>query len=432
MTALSQSDALALYVHWPFCASKCPYCDFNSHVREWIPQDRWREGLLAELRHWAGITGRRPLGSIFFGGGTPSLMPPATVARVIEAARRHWDAAPDLEITLEANPGSVEAARFRDLRAAGVNRVSLGVQALDDASLRFLGRRHGASEAVAAVRLAAKIFPRFSFDLIYARPGQTPTLWQRELADALAMAGEHLSVYQLTIEKGTPFHAAHTRREFELPDEDTQAALYETTQAMLESAGMPAYEISNHARPGAECRHNLVYWTGGDYVGIGPGAHGRITMRGKPSDARAPAPPSLNPPPQGGREPAAISSPSPSTGEGRGGGEAAGTVYATEQTPLPEGWLERVERAGHGTRRSDPVDPETRIEELLMMGLRLRAGIDRAAFARRAGRTLESALDPARLRRLVEGGFLIADDASLRATPAGLQRLNAVLAALIG
>jgi len=386
-TAAPAADALGLYVHWPFCLSKCPYCDFNSHVREWIPQDRWREALLAELRYWAAVTGRRPLGSIFFGGGTPSLMPPATVGLVIETAHSLWDAVPDIEITLEANPSSVEAGRFRDLRAAGVNRVSLGVQALDDASLRFLGRRHGASEAVAAVRLAARIFPRFSFDLIYARPGQTVAGWRRELADALGMAGEHLSVYQLTIEKGTPFYAGHARGEFALPDEDTQAALYETTQAMLEDAGLPAYEISNHARPGAECRHNLVYWTGGDYVGVGPGAHGRVTIEG--------------------------------------------IAHATEQTPLPEAWLERVERDGHGTRRRTPIDRETRIEELLMMGLRLATGIDRARFAQRASRALDDVLDPAKLQRLIDGGFLLSDETSLRATPAGLQRLNAVLAALI-
>ena len=386
-TAAPAADALGLYVHWPFCLSKCPYCDFNSHVREWIPQDRWREALLAELRYWAAVTGRRPLGSIFFGGGTPSLMPPATVGLVIETAHSLWDAVPDIEITLEANPSSVEAGRFRDLRAAGVNRVSLGVQALDDASLRFLGRRHGAAEAIAAVRLAARIFPRFSFDLIYARPGQTVAGWRRELADALGMAGEHLSVYQLTIEKGTPFYAGHARGEFELPDEDAQAALYETTQAILEDAGLPAYEISNHARPGAECRHNLVYWTGGDYVGVGPGAHGRVTIDG--------------------------------------------VAHATEQAPAPEAWLERVERDGHGTRRRTPVDRETRIEELLMMGLRLASGIDRARFAQRAGRPLDDVLDPAKLQRLIDGGFLLSDETSLRATPAGLQRLNAVLAALI-
>jgi oxygen-independent coproporphyrinogen-3 oxidase len=434
---MTAADTLALYVHWPFCASRCPYCDFNSHVREGVDQQRWCAALLAEIDHWAERAGPRRLESIFFGGGTPSLMPPETAAAVIDAATRHWTAADNIEITLEANPSSVEAARFRDIRAAGVNRVSLGVQALDDDALRFLGRRHDLAEALDAVRLAAGTFPRFSFDLIYTRPGQTVAAWRGELRRALAMSGEHLSVYQLTIEKGTPFWAAHGRGDFALPDEDTQAALYETTQEMLTDAGLPAYEISNHARPGAECRHNLVYWTGGDYAGVGPGAHGRLTVAAN----AAVDPPSLSLPRQGGGNVAAIerlTSPSPLAGEGGGGGEerrlgaVATTVLAAENHTSPENWLAAAERHGHGARRADPLDAGTRVEELLMMGLRLTRGIDRAGFARRAGRPLDAVLDAARVKRLVDGGFLVSDMGSLRATPAGLQRLNAVLAALTG
>ena len=251
---------LALYIHWPFCKSKCPYCDFNSHVRERIDEPRWRAALLAELDHWAPVLKGRELVSIFFGGGTPSLMAPATAAALIERATQHWSAARDLEITLEANPTSVEASRFAELRAAGVNRVSLGVQALDDASLKFLGRGHNAGEARDAVKLAARLFDRFSFDLIYARPGQTLDAWRAELSAALAIAGNHLSLYQLTIEQGTAFATAFARGDFRLPDDETQGALYEATQETLAAAGLPAYEISNHARPGEECRHNLVYW----------------------------------------------------------------------------------------------------------------------------------------------------------------------------
>ncbi|MCA8909912.1 MAG: coproporphyrinogen III oxidase, partial [Rhodospirillaceae bacterium] len=263
---------MALYVHWPFCKSKCPYCDFNSHVREAVDQARWRAALLAELEHVAQAVGRRRVTSIFFGGGTPTLMAPETAAAVIARAGDAFDLAPGCEITLEANPTSVEAAAFQGFRAAGVNRVSLGVQALNDADLAALGRQHSVAEARTAVALAARLFGRFSFDLIYARPGQTEAGWRAELADALALAGDHLSVYQLTIEPGTAFEGRARRGELDLPDEDTQAGLYEATQEVLEAAGLPAYEISNHARPGAECRHNLAYWGYRDYAGIGPGA----------------------------------------------------------------------------------------------------------------------------------------------------------------
>src|SRR5579863_145353 len=274
---MAGESELALYIHWPFCTSKCPYCDFNSHVRERIDEARWRNALLRELDRAAETLAGRRVASVFFGGGTPSLMAPQTAAALIERIATHWGLDDRTEITLEANPTSVEASRFAELRAAGVNRVSLGVQALDDGALKFLGRGHNAGEARGAVALAARLFPRFSFDLIYARPGQTLAAWRDELSAALAMAGNHLSLYQLTIEAGTAFATAYARGDFRLPDEETQAALYEVTQEALAAAGLPAYEISNHARPGEECRHNLVYWRYQDYLGIGPGAHGRLT-----------------------------------------------------------------------------------------------------------------------------------------------------------
>jgi len=381
-------DTLALYVHWPFCLSKCPYCDFNSHVRDAVDQDRWRAALVREIAYVAALTGRRTVTSVFFGGGTPSLMPAGTVAAVLGAAAASWCLADDVEITLEANPTSVEAARFRDFREAGVNRVSVGVQALDDAALRFLGREHDATAALAAIEAARATFARFSFDLIYDRPGQTVAGWREELARALALAGDHLSLYQLTIEKGTPFFAARRDGAFALPDEDTSAELFEATQEMCEAAGLPAYEISNHARRGAECRHNLTYWTGGDYAGIGPGAHGRLTL--------------------------------------------SGVATATEQTPAPETWLAAVEADGHGTRLSQPLAPHTRIEEMVMTGLRLAAGIGRDAFELRASIEIEDALEPRRLRRLIEGGLLEIDENGLRTTPEGRLKLNAVLGALLG
>jgi oxygen-independent coproporphyrinogen-3 oxidase len=385
---IEANDALALYIHWPFCVSKCPYCDFNSHVRDSVDQARWRRALVAELGRWAEETRGRGIGSIFFGGGTPSLMDPATAAAVIDAAAARWALDDDVEITLEANPNSAEAARFAAYRAAGVNRVSLGVQSLDDAALRFLGRAHDAGEAAAAVADAARVFPRFSFDLIYARPGQTVGDWRHELKRALDLAGEHLSVYQLTIEKGTPFQAAHRRGALSIPDEELGAALYEATQEMLGEAGLPAYEISNHARPGAESRHNLAYWRAADYVGIGPGAHGRLSV--------------------------------------------AGTAFATSNRRAPEAWLDAVERQGTGLDERRALDPAERLDEVVMMGLRIAEGIPRDRFRARTGREIEDALDVARIRTLAEGGFVVLDQAGLRATPPGRMRLNAVLAALLG
>jgi len=379
----------ALYVHWPFCRSKCPYCDFNSHVRESIDQARWRTALLCEIGHAADeeAPGLGPLTSIFFGGGTPSLMDPATAAAVIERVADRWGLTPDAEITLEANPTSVEAGRLADFRAAGVNRVSLGVQALDDDSLKALGRQHGVAEALAAVRTAAGLFARYSFDLIYARPGQTVALWRDELRRALAEAGNHLSLYQLTIEPGTAFHTLFNRGELAVPGEDDAATLYEITQNIMADAGLPAYEISNHAAPGAESRHNLTYWRYGNYAGVGPGAHGRIT--------------------QGGR------------------------TLAYRRRCAPERWLDDVEESGHGTADALPVEPDRRIAEILMTGLRLRAGIARGRFEALTGEGFESALDGRRLADLAEEGLLVLDRDGLRATADGRQRLNALLAHLL-
>jgi oxygen-independent coproporphyrinogen-3 oxidase len=380
--------SLALYLHWPFCRSKCPYCDFNSHVRESIDEGRWRRALEAELEHYAAETPGRPIASIFFGGGTPSLMTPETVSAVLERVRALWPIAGDVEITLEANPNSVEAQRFGELASAGINRVSLGIQALDADALKFLGRAHGLAEAYAAIDLARRQFRRFSFDLIYGRPGQSVEAWERELTRAVGLAGEHLSVYQLTIEPGTAFATAHARGDFAMPDEEAEAAFYESTAALLGTVGLPAYEISNHARPGAECRHNLTYWRYLDYVGAGPGAHGRLTF---------------------GTE-----------------------KVATRQHRAPETWLAAVEATGHGTLERVGLDREARRDELLMMGLRLAEGIPRTRFTRELGQDMEAALDMDSLARLIDAGFLSLDSERLAATTAGRQRLNAVLSALLG
>jgi len=384
---VKHNPGFAIYVHWPFCKSKCPYCDFNSHVRERVDHARWRAALLRELDHYAGLTAGRTVTSVFFGGGTPSLMEPATVGAVLDRIAERWPVAEGLEVSLEANPTSIEADKFRAFRNAGVNRVSLGIQALDDASLRFLGRQHNAAEATGAIGLAASIFDRFSFDLIYARPGQSVAAWEAELTQALDHAVGHLSVYQLTIEEGTAFFPLHARGDLVLPDEDLAGDLYEATQSLLGSAGLPAYEISNHARPGEESRHNLTYWRYGDYVGVGPGAHGRLTLDG--------------------------------------------AKFATRAHRAPEIWLERVERDGHGAAAPDPIDHATRGTELLMMGLRLSEGVPLARLAEESGRAPLEVLDPTALKRLVEGGFLEIDAERLCATHDGRQRLNAVLGTLL-
>jgi putative oxygen-independent coproporphyrinogen III oxidase len=381
------AEPLAVYIHWPFCRSKCPYCDFNSHVRDGVDAARWTRALRRDLDHQAELTAGREVASVFFGGGTPSLMPPTTVAELLDGVRSRWAVAPDVEITLEANPNSAEADRFRAFAAAGVNRLSLGVQALDPVALRLLGRAHDVNEAIAAIEHAREIFPRFSFDLIYARLGQSLDAWSRELDEALTIAGEHLSLYQLTIEPGTAFATLARRGELVLPEEESTAAMFEMTQDRLTAAGLPAYEISNHARPGAECRHNLAYWRYQDYVGVGPGAHGRLTR--------------------------------------------AGAKFATRQYRLPEKWLAAVEATGTGLEETVAIERDDAIEEMLMMGMRLVEGVSRTRLERIAGRDAETLLR-GNLAHLIEAGFITLDTERLAATAAGRQRLNAVLAALLG
>lgn len=386
-------EPLALYVHWPFCRSKCPYCDFNSHVREKVDQEAWRRALLDDLAWEAARTGRRRLASIFFGGGTPSLMPPETVAAVIAAARRHWPAVPDLEVTLEANPSSVEVGRFRAYAAAGVGRVSVGVQALNDADLARLGREHDAATARAAIAAAAAIFPRHSFDLIYARPDQDLADWRAELREALALAGDHLSLYTLTLEPNTGFYGAWRRGALVLPDEDSVAAQFELTQEMCSLAGLPGYEISNHARPGGESRHNLVYWRSGDYAGIGPGAHGRLTLPGEP-----------------GHGPQRI---------------------ATVRLRKPEAWLAAVRAQGNGLAEEAGIPPADLWPEALMMGLRLAEGVDLSRLRRRIGVPEAGFVDPAGLDRLLRQGLLWQAGERLGATARGRSLLDAVLSRLL-
>ncbi|MCZ6847186.1 MAG: radical SAM family heme chaperone HemW [Alphaproteobacteria bacterium] len=384
---IATPDTLAIYVHWPFCRSLCPYCDFNSHVSDHVDHARWRAALLRELEHYAELAGPRRVTSIFFGGGTPSLMAPDTAAAVIEAVAQHFILDEDIEITLEANPTSVESDRLVAFAGAGINRVSLGIQALDNAALAFLGRTHSAEEAITAIETAADTFERYSFDLIYARPGQSVDKWRCELEQAIERTRGHMSVYQLTIERGTPFYLAQARGDLVLPDDPVLAALFETTQEVLADAGMPAYEISNHAAPGQACRHNLAYWQYSDYAGIGPGAHGRIT--------------------------------------------AAGRIHATRQHRAPEIWLHRVEDHGHATQTNEPLEPQSVVAELVLMGLRLRGGIDAANFRARAGMALDVAFDPVALRRLAEAGLIVHNSDGLRATSAGRQRLDSVVAALV-
>ena len=367
-----------LYIHWPFCLSKCPYCDFNSHVRAKIDADAWQAAMLRELQTLSLRLDTKPkLQSIFFGGGTPSLMPGRIVEALLNEAERIFGFAPDIEITLEANPTSVDAGRFRDYRAAGVNRVSLGVQALNDQDLRALGRLHTVDEAMRAVTLAQATFPRASFDLIYARPGQTKDAWAAELDQALAQGCTHHSLYQLTFEEGTPFYAALQRGTMKETDADTAAELYELTQARMNAAGQPAYEISNHAKPGEESRHNLIYWRYGDYLGIGPGAHGRIAAGGK--------------------------------------------RIATSTIRAPEAWLARVNAEGAGLDRFDEVTTEEQGTEALLMGLRLSEGIDVAPIEQKLHRPL------ARVSALESQGLVTLTAGRLRATPRGRLVLNAVL-----
>jgi oxygen-independent coproporphyrinogen-3 oxidase len=390
------TEPISLYVHWPFCVSRCPYCDFNAHVRERLDQRRYRDAILAELAFEAARIGPRPLASIFFGGGTPSLMEPDTAAAIIAAARAAFPAAAEPgisptaepEITLEANPTSVELSRLEAFSAAGVNRISLGIQALDEAALAFLGRRHTAAQALEALAMARRLFPRASFDLIYARPGQSVAAWREEVRRALSFGLDHLSLYQLTIEPGTPFERAHARGEITLPDDATQAALHDATVEEAARAGLTPYEVSNYARPGDESRHNLAYWTYADYAGIGPGAHGRIPLGGVPT--------------------------------------------ATVRIRAPEAWMDAVEARGHGVREEEALSAEARAREMLLMGLRLSRGIDPERFVERTGVTLTEALDARTLALALSESWLgWTGEGALAATPSGRLRLDALLPALV-
>ena len=377
VSKVHRAQPFAVYLHWPFCLAKCPYCDFNSHVRDGIDQDAWRRALLDELDRAAERLPGREVSSIFFGGGTPSLMPPETVGAVLERIAARWSMDPEVEITLEANPTSVEAGRFRGYAAAGVNRLSLGVQALNDKDLKRLGRNHDADEAMAALNMARQTFARCNFDLIYARPGQDVAAWRAELDRALELEPAHLSLYQLTIEKGTAFDGT-----VQAADEDLAADLYEATQELCQDAGLPAYEISNHAAPGQEGRHNLAYWHYGEYLGLGPGAHGRLLVDGQ--------------------------------------------RLATVQRTSPEGWL-----SGERRQTEAVLSHNERAAEMLMMGLRLSEGVDGAAFLAEIGVPLEGYLAGPALDRFVDYRLLIWRDGYLAASPEGRQVLNTLTADLL-
>lgn len=380
-------EPLALYIHWPFCLSRCPYCDFNAHVRDVIPQQRFRHALRRELAWEAERLGRRPLRSIFFGGGTPSLMEPETVALLLEDARAMFEIPNDLEVTLEANPTSIETSRLAALRDAGVNRISIGIQSLEPEPLAMLGRQHSVTQAIAALEIARNLFPRVSFDLIYARPGQSAAAWRSELRRALDLAADHLSLYQLTIEPGTKFEAMHRKGDIVLPDEDLAAGLYDATAEEAARFGLLQYEISNYAKPGAESRHNLQYWRYGDYAGIGPGAHGRLSLDNR--------------------------------------------LFATRRHRAPEPWADRVERTGHGMTEQIELAAEQTTREMLLMGLRLMEGVAEGRFFARTGRTLASAIDADVFRQAAEAGYVTWHDGRLTATQEGRRRLDALLPRLV-
>ncbi|PHZ85295.1 radical SAM family heme chaperone HemW [Paremcibacter congregatus] len=391
---------LAIYVHWPFCLSKCPYCDFNSHVRDSIDETAWADALCRELTHYRGLSGPRQVTSVFFGGGTPSLMAATTTERVLTTIAQLWTVDRAVEITLEANPTSVEAQKFKDFSAAGINRVSLGIQALQDEDLKALGREHSVSEALDAIALSQKYFTRSSFDLIYARMGQSLTAWETELKQALALVDDsniagHLSLYQLTIERGTSFYHAHKKGRLILPEEDVAADMYDLTQQICNAHGLPAYEVSNHARPGEESRHNLAYWTYQDYIGVGPGAHGRLTIEGE--------------------------------------------LYALTQDRSPEKWLKNVAAAGHATDQKEALSAQMKAEEMIMMGLRLNGGIALDAFEKRVGQKIDEFIDSQYLERLFELDYMekaayqpaAQAQAHLGVTAQGMPLLNGLLGRLL-
>jgi len=383
----AMTEPLALYIHWPFCLARCPYCDFNAHVREVIPQRRFRDALRRELAWEAARLGRRPLRSVFFGGGTPSLMDPETVALLLRDVRDLFAPAPDLEVTLEANPTSIETSRLAALRDAGVNRISIGIQSLEPEPLAMLGRRHSVEQAVEALNIARSLFPRVSFDLIYARPGQTVAAWRVELRRALELAADHLSLYQLTIEPGTKFEALHRRGEIVLPAETVATALYDATAEEAARFGLLQYEISNYARPGSESRHNLQYWRYGDYAGVGPGAHGRLSFDGR--------------------------------------------VFATRRHRAPEIWAEMVERDDHGMTEQIALDQQSRAREMLLMGLRLMEGVSEDLFLARTGQSLASAIDAESYQNAAAEGYVSWHDGRLIATHEGRRRLDALLPYLV-
>ena len=376
--------SFGVYVHWPFCAAKCPYCDFNSHVRSRIDEEGWLEAILAELDWVSTHQARAPVvETVFFGGGTPSLMKGRSLGRILEKIAARWPMAKDVEITLEANPASAEAARFADYKAAGVNRVSLGVQSLNDTALKQLGRLHDAAEALAALALAMSVFDRVSLDLIYARPGQSDGHWREELKQALALATDHLSLYQLTIEPQTPYALLHKSGQLQMPDEDLAAGLYETTQELTQAAGLLAYEISNHARPSQESRHNMIYWRYGDYAGVGPGAHGRLDLGGQ--------------------------------------------RIATAAIKLPERWRQEVINTGHGFGELTPISHEEAAREHLLMNLRLTEGLDLDLYERRWG----VRPDGTKIMTLGQQGLVRLEGARLAATPEGRLLLNRVIEELV-
>ena len=380
-------DSLGVYIHWPFCKSKCPYCDFNSHVSETIDHDRWLQSYLREIDYVAGLTKGRRITSIFLGGGTPSLMRPDVVSSLIDHIQKSWSIANDIEITLEANPTSIEAQKFQDFKTAGVNRVSIGVQSLRDHDLKFLGREHSAAEAIKAIKTAENVFDRYSFDLIYARPDQEVEEWRAELKEALQYARGHLSLYQLTIEQGTPFYTQAARGEFRIPEQDQAGAFYEATQGVLERAGMPAYEISNHAMAGQESAHNMTYWHYEDYAGIGPGAHGRLTL-------------------EGGK-------------------------FATRTHRAPDIWLGKVDKEGHGYHPFEEVNADQRLTEIMMMGLRLREGVALKKIEEETQQDWRMVLQQDKIQHLVDEKMLIVNKTHIMPTADGMQRLNGLLSYLL-
>ncbi len=380
------SSSFGVYVHWPFCVSKCPYCDFNSHVRESIEEDRWQKALLQDLQSFKKHN-QKKVTSIFFGGGTPSLMAPKTVEKIIQEVDLLWGLDEHAEITLEANPNSAEATKFKDLAAAGINRVSLGIQALNQKDLTFLGRKHSLSESYQALEWAAQYFDRFSFDLIYARPTQTLSEWEKELEEALKLAKGHLSLYQLTIEEGTPFYLSYHRGDFKMPTDEESAIFYEYTNQKMAEQNFEAYEISNYAVPGQESRHNLTYWRYEDYIGVGPGAHSRVPVEG--------------------------------------------VKCAVRRHRSPELWMKQVEETGNGTHEVKLLSEKDKIAEFLMMGLRLKEGISRADFESETGHHILNVISPKKWQALKEEGLLYIDDKKFGLTPEGRQKLNSVLGFIV-